>query len=105
MKLEDFIAYLRDPQKLDQYLKRHNIDTDSEQLEIYMQDALSVDSEVKVFPIELTGDKPEFQHEGIDYVQLFPMSLALDAFDFLQLSGKSNTEAAKRLLHYRHYDA
>ena len=72
-----------------------------------MKNSLSLDSEIKFFSIEETGDLLNFEKNGIRYVQLFPISLAIDALDFLNLPKEKYDDpaTAKRLVDYRLKDA
>ena len=107
MKLNDVIRYLREPEKLNKFLESEKISGDTEELIIYMKNSLSIDSEIKFFGMEETGDLLNFGKDGIDYVQLFPISLATDALEFLNLTEEKYDDlaAAKRLLDYRINDA
>lgn len=105
MNLIDFITYLRYRDKFTEFIEKEGLDPDAEELVIYMKDALSLTSEIRIFNIEGSEDKMKLQKDNVNYIQLFPMSLAIDAFDFLKLAGKSDIDAAKRLLEYREKDA
>lgn len=107
MKLSDLIEYLRDTSKLDQLYMDENINVDTEAVEIYMKEALSLESEIKFFRIEETGDDLVFDKDNITYIQLFPVDHAIEVLGFLNLEeGKYDKfETARRLLDYRIKDA
>lgn len=107
MKLTDLIDYLRSPNKLNQLLVEEQLNTDSEVIEIYMKDSLSLESEIKFFEIEETEDNLNFEKDGVTYVQLFPVDHAIEVLGFLNMPRESheNFDVAKRLLEYRIKDA
>ena len=108
MKLTTLIDYLKNPNKLDQLFSDEKLNTDSEALEIYMEDSLGLESEIKIFEIEETEDNLVFEKNGVKYIQLFPVEHAIEVLNsYLNLAGKehSNFEIASRLLEYRIKDA
>ena len=108
MKLVELIKYLIDSEQLNELYQKQRLNTESEALLIYLQDDLSLESEITIFEIEETEDDLVFEKGGIQYVQLFPLDYAVELIESdLDLKGKeySDLEIAKRLLEYRQKDA
>lgn len=108
MKLIDLIEYLTDKRELDELYAEYQVDEDSEdEFLIYLKESLSIDSEVTFFMAEQTEDYTLYETGGIKYIQLFPLPLAKELLDELELKGKglNNLKIAQRLLEYRIKDA
>jgi hypothetical protein len=108
MKLLDLIDYLVMPSKLEAFYREHGINEESESLSICMQNSLSIDSDVAIFGIEETGEHINFQKDGIDYVDMLPVDLAIDLIESglgLKHKDVTNLDIANRLLEYAIYDA
>jgi len=108
MKLVELIKYLIDSEQLNELYQKQRLNTESEALLIYLQDDLSLESEITIFEIEETEDDLVFEKGGIQYVQLFPLDYAVELIESdLDLKDKeySDLEIAKRLLEYRQKDA
>lgn len=96
------------PNLLDELYSTLNINTQSEALLIYMQDAISVNAEVHIMELEETEDDIVYEKNGVKYVQFFPVKYAIDLIRYdLQLldKGYSDLEIGRRLLEYRLNDA
>lgn len=108
MKLIELIDYLLNPDKLEGLYANEKLNADSEALLIYMQGALDIESEVKIFAIEETDDNLVYKKDGVIFQQLFPLDYAIELIESdLNLKGRGfdNLEIAKRLLEYRIKDA
>ncbi|MBL0745262.1 hypothetical protein [Chryseolinea lacunae] len=77
MKLIDLIEYLINPEKLKVLYENEKLSADSEGLLAYMQERLSLDSEIVFFKIEETEDMV-YEHGGVRYVQFFPIDYAVE---------------------------
>ena len=108
MKLIDLIEYLVKPEKIENLYQERKLNTESEALLIYMQNELSLESNIAFFEIEETEDYLQFVKNGLKYVQLFPIDYAIELIESdlgLKNKGYTNLEIAKRLLEYRLKDS
>ena len=105
----DLIPYLQNEQTLNELYGEQNININSECVQAYMQDSLSLESEIRFFDIELTNDDLEIQLDGKKYIQLFPIELGIEFYTYFAQEFKdrqyTETEKAKRFLDYRLNDA
>ncbi|MDR7212728.1 hypothetical protein [Flavobacterium piscis] len=107
MKVVELIKYLTNPEQLDELYQEQGLNTESEALLIYLQDALDLESEITIFEIEETEDDLVFEKEGVQYIQLFPVDYAIELIESdldLKDKGYSDFEIAQRLLEYRQKD-
>ena len=108
IKLLELIPYLRDPSTLAAFYRRQGMNPDEEEYSIYMEGHKRLESNVRVFAPEETGDESRFEHEGHTYVELLPVFLAVDLLaedPALQGPLVTDTTRAERLVHYSVYDA
>ncbi len=109
MSLTQFIDVLSSPSHLHQLLLDSGLGPEAtEAALIYMEENLSLDSEIRLFGIEDTEDEMVYFEDGVKYIQLFPVDYAIDLIKSdLDLEGKgySNMKIATRLLEYRLRDA
>ena len=108
MKLLDIIGHLRDPDKVGQLYDTLKLSTDSEAVLIYMEDSLSLDSELHFFEIEKTDDTLVFTENGVTYYQFCPLDHASEIIDSYFLDNEKqldNLVLAKRLMDYIVNDA
>jgi len=104
MNLIELVAQLADPVNLNDFCLRH----DSSDLTIYMEAVLGLNSAVELFGREETGGMIAFEKNGVKYLYVLEVDLAIDllASDLeLQRKGTTDLDRAKRLLHYAIYDA
>ena len=106
MKLEVLVRYLANDQ-LEKLFVDYKLDEDSEALLIYMEDLLSINSDVYIFEIEVTEDYQIYEREGIRFIQLFPLEMAHEMVKEYINTYKniSHNEIAQRLIEYRINDA
>ena len=108
MKLLDLIPYLRDLDTLTAFHRRQGMNPDEAEYSVYMEERKQLESNVRVFAPEETGDESCFEHEGHTYVELLPVSLAVDLLTqepALQGPLVTDTTRAERLVQYSVYDA
>ncbi len=99
MKLIDLIPYLKDYNRLTELYEIDNLNIDSEAILIYMKEDINIDSETVSFEIEETHDKLLYKKIDINYVQLFPITLAMELIEDLLKNGyDGDSEIAQRLL-------
>ena len=108
MKLVDLIEYLLEPSKLQRLYQLQGINQEAieeNDLCIYMEGELSLDSPIRFIPPQESGDRIRFQKEGIEYVYLLEVYLAIEFLEDIQAQLPSNVERAESLLQYALYDA
>ncbi len=108
MNLTELVKYLTNPEKLDALYQDVKVNKESDALLIFMKDALTLDSEIIIIEIEATGGEVLFEKDGIKYVELFPIDIAIELIESdlnLKETGYSDMSIAERLLDYRRRDA
>jgi len=108
MKLTNLIELLITHKSLKQLYSEQKLNEESEAILIYMKDILHIDSEIFFFEIEDTDDQLEYEVNGANYIQLFPLNHIADLIESdlnLKNSGLSILQMAERLLEYRIKDA
>jgi hypothetical protein len=108
MRYAVLIQYLTNPDLLGSLYENLGINSESEALQIYMKNELSLNSEIFIFEIEETKGELIFERDGVKYFELFPVDHAVNLIEFdLQLKekGYSDLQIAERLLEYRLNDA
>lgn len=108
MKLVEFVDYLVNPEKLESFYEEKGLNVESESLLIYMKQTINIDSEIVFFEMEETDDEVLFSKDGIEYLQLFPISHAVELIESdldLKDKGYTNLQIANRLVEYRIHDA
>lgn len=107
MILEDLIPHLLQHRTLGAIYSDLKIASVSEAILIYMKDRLAIESDIVFFEIEETDDEQYYTRDGVDYVQLFPVELAIEFLDMLNLRRPELTprDIAIRLIEYRLNDA
>lgn len=108
MTLIHLIKYLVHTENLKDLYKGKAINSESEALFIFLKDTIDLQSEVYIFDLEETDGKMNYTKDGVTYIQIFPLDLAIDLIESdLQLKDKgySDLQIARRLLEYRIYDA
>jgi hypothetical protein len=106
MKMIDLVAYFRNGGTFEDFCKMQALDSRSEVIEIYAQAPVSLDSQLRFFPIEETGGQAEVVSDGIKYQTLF------DVVYFLEVIGErkgreslGDAELAQILISYALKDA
>ena len=108
MKLSHLVPYLVNRERLPELFRVEHLNRESETLLIYMEDTLNIESEIRLFDIDVTDDDLVFHQDGVRYVQLFPLDYAADLINSdlnLKNKGYSNAEIAGRLLEFAEKDA
>jgi hypothetical protein len=108
MKLVDLIDYLLNPKNIEQLYDEQKLNPESESIEIYMRGFLNVDSEIKLFEMEETSGHINYEKDGVKYIALLPIDLAIDLIESdldLKGHGYSNQQIAQRLVEYGINDA
>jgi len=78
---------------------------DSEYLSVYMQDSLTIDTEIEVLGIEETGEEMYLTKNEKNYIQLLPLYMVEEIAQGGMDGGYSSAEIAARILEYSINDA
>lgn len=106
MKLIDLITFFRQGGTFEDFCKKHALNAESEVIEIYAQEPVSLEAELGFFPIEETEGQVEFQSQGMKYQSLFDFFYFLDVIK--EVKGRaepSDEELAQKLLTFAIKDA
>ena len=106
MKLIDLIDYFRGESSFDEFCKRNDLSSESEAIEIFAEQPVTLNSRLGFFPIEETNGRIEIEKDGKAYRNLFSFFYFLDAIDEAkQMEGMENEELAGKLFSYAINDA
>ena len=108
MNLLNLISFLREDRPERSELAKHLPNTDFDQIDVYVEDALSMEGEIHFFDAEAIPNELQIEIEGTKYVNIFPLSMMKEMIDeYIDVLGQtiSNKEVADRLLSYRINDA
>lgn len=108
MKLLEFVPYLTHPHRLSELYRERGLDEETDSLSIYMQDVISVDSDIRLFTDEEVDGEAQVRVEGIFYTELLPVNLAVELLQTdtgLQHPGVTDVDRAERIVAYAIYDA
>lgn len=106
MKLIDLITYFRQGGSFADFCEKQTLNAESEVIEIYAQEPVSLESQLGFFPIEETEGKVEFQSAGVKYQNLFDFFYFLDTIESIKDSEELDDEnLAQKLLSYAINDA
>ncbi len=103
MRLVELIDYFRKGGSFDEFCQSHSLNSDSDAIEIYMSEQLSVDNELAFFEIEETNGEVEFHNNGVRYFNLFDFYFFLDAIEEsnnIENVLVTEAELAERLIQY-----
>ncbi len=106
MKLIDLITFFREGGTFEDFCKGQALSAESEVIEIYAQEPVSLEAQLGFFPIEETEGRIELQSEGVQYHNLFDFFYFLEVIEDLKDSeGPTNSELAQKLFTYAMKDA
>ena len=108
MKLLEFVPYLTHPHRLSELYRQRGIDQETESLSIYMQDVISLDSDIRLFTDEEVDGEAHVTVDGISYKEMLPVDLALGLIETdasLQHPTVTDLARAERIIEYSLYDA
>ncbi len=103
MILEDLVSYFRANGSFEEFCKIQNLNIESEVIEIYMQESLSLNGKLYFFEIEKSEGKIKFIFNGIEYINLFDFFYFLDTieeFNNAEYLHIKDVEIANILLNY-----
>jgi hypothetical protein len=106
MKLIDLIAFFRGGGTFENFCKEQALNAESEVIEIYAQEPVSLEAQLGFFSIEKTEGRIEFQSEGVQYHNLFDFFYFLEVIEDINDSEEpTNSELAQKLFTYAMKDA
>jgi hypothetical protein len=106
MKLIDLITFFREGGTFEGFCKTHMLNAESEVIEIYAEEPVTLDSQLGFFPIEQTEGRVDFQSQGTKYHSLFDFFYLLDVIKEVKgRAGLSDEVLAQKLLDFAVKDA
>lgn len=106
MKLLELITFFREGGTYEQFCTDQTLDYNSEVIEIYAEEPLSVDSKLGFFAIEETEGRIQFQSDGLLYHNLFDFYYFLDVIEEFKDNSKLEASVlADKLFSYAIKDA
>jgi hypothetical protein len=109
MKLIDLIEALRSPETATRLAEKELPGIEYNCVDTYMENEIDLESEIRFFDGEnIPPPGMYIQVDGIKYVNLFPLTMAQDMVEDFEKDQGKNFDilvVAKRMLHYRIYDA
>jgi hypothetical protein len=107
MKLIDLISFFRRGGTYESFCKDNLLNVESEVIEIYAQEPVSLQSNLGFFSIENTKGQIEYLFDGKRYRNLFDFFYFLEVMEDLKISKEmpQDAELAQTLLSYALNDA
>jgi hypothetical protein len=108
MKLLDFVDYLLDPAKLAEFYRHQGFGPEALEhgLTIYMVGAtIMLDADIRLLTFEETQGRIAVQLDGIDYVYVLEVDLAIDLLVASEPGVVTKLDQANRIVQYAIYDA
>jgi hypothetical protein len=108
MKLLDFVDYLLDAPKLSQFYRQQGFGSEALEhgLTIYMVGAtITIDADIRLLTFEETQGLIAVQLDGIDYIYVLEVDLAIDLLLASEPGVVTKLEQANRIVEYAIYDA
>ena len=105
MSIPELVHLLLHPNLLQEFYSKLGVNNESENINIYLKNELSIESEVFIF--DEVAEYLEIYKNNVKYMFFFSMDDIKELLLDLGLLDKSYTELqiAERLLHYRIFDA
>jgi hypothetical protein len=108
MKLLDFVDYLLDPAKLEDFYRQQGFSPDAREhgLTIYMVGAtIALDADIRLLTFEETQGLIAVQVDGVNYVYVLEVDLAIDLLLASEPGVVTKLDQANRIVEYAIYDA
>jgi hypothetical protein len=109
MNLLDFVDYLLDPAKLADLYHRQGLSPaaiEENEVAIYMVGStITLDAEIRLLTSQQTQDRIEVQLDGIAYVYVLEVDLAIDLLTTAEAGVVTKLDQANRIVEYAIYDA
>ena len=78
MTITELINYFRNNGNKNEFFENNSLDPESEVIEIYMQEPLGIENEIKLFEIEKTGGNLTYINENIEYQNIIDFYYFMD---------------------------
>jgi hypothetical protein len=108
MKLLELVQYFRNGGSYTEFCQLQDLNTESEVIEIYMEQPWEIDKDLAFFEIEITEGNIEYSANGKEYSNLFDFYYFLDAIEESnndENQSLSNEKLTKLLYSYAINDA
>jgi hypothetical protein len=107
MKLIDLVSYFRHGGTFEDFCKARPLNAESEVIEVYAQEPVSLESQLGFFRIEDTKGRVEYFAHGAKYRNLFDFLYFLDVIEDVNKgeAPPKDAEVAQTLLSYALNDA
>lgn len=105
MNLIEFIAYLKDSEKVIHYLNEHYPDIDYYDSEIYLKNSLSIESELVIFDCEKIEGTIVMEINNEKYYNLFSLDHLVEVFEDYSKFSENYDTIAMKIINYRINDA
>jgi hypothetical protein len=109
MNLLEFVDYLLDHAKLADLYRRQGLNpamVEENEVAIYMVGStITLDAEIRLLTSQQTQDRIEVQLDGIAYVYVLEVDLAIDLLTPAEAGVVTKLDQANRIVHYALYDA
>jgi len=108
MNVIELVSRIRTLEQAENLARGEYPELDFRQVDIYLEEVLSIVSEVKLFDAESIPNDSEIEIDGKRFVNLFPLAMAqemVEDFSNAYSNILSDKEIADRLINYRINDA
>lgn len=105
MNVIGFIPYLRDSEKIKQFLNQYYPEIDYYDAEVYLKDTIDKKSDFEIFDCEKIEGLLEMQYNNTKYYSLFSLDHLLDVFKSYSKTSGNDSTVAQRIIDYRINDA
>lgn len=109
MNLLEFVDYLLDPAKLADLYRRQGLNPaiiEENEVAIYLAGStITLDAEIRLLTSQQTQDRIEVQLDGIAYIYVLEVDLAIDLLTAAEAGSVTKYDQANLIVHYALYDA
>ncbi|PWJ32904.1 hypothetical protein [Sediminitomix flava] len=105
MNLFQFIDYLQDQEKLASFLEVNYPNLDYYDIEIYLKNSLTINSELKFFDDNEIDGRIIMELDGVNYHNLFSLDYLVEVCNDYSKITDNKTDLAESILNYRINDA
>ena len=105
MNVVEFIPYLRDSEKIKQFLNQYYPEIDYYDAEVYLKATIDKESNIEIFDCEKIEGLIEMQHNDNKYYSFYSLDHLLDVFKSYSKTSDNDSTIAQRIIDYRINDA
>lgn len=105
MNIIELVKHLKSFKQTENFITEYVPTIEYDLVDIYMTGKLGLDSEIAFFDAEKIPNRLIIDIDGIIYENLFPLNLAQEMVEELNVSNLTDLEIAKRILEFREKDA